>query len=327
MGKPIFRIEQIESLSKSDVGLDQVDNTSDANKPISTAAQTALDTKQPNLSSGTNIKSINGQSILGSGNLNVGGEAQLQELTADYTAVLADAGKVFYNTSSTDYTFTIPNNTNVAYGPNVAFTFIQFGTGKIKIDKESGVTADTNESVDQNVPFSVIKLSTDNWAYIGSSGSFVAYVINNNLYQAGDAADPVNETNTVDAGWTDQSGSDISFSSVANDTDGYVVRGIISSANAARAQYVVSLEAGVVYDYVIRGRASAASKIRIIDPQRTDGAEYAAINSQPYMTTSFATYNLTLSPTVTGTYNLWFDFNGETSGDWFEIDLISLTPQ
>lgn len=33
------------SLSKSDVGLSNVDNTSDANKPVSTAAQTALDAK------------------------------------------------------------------------------------------------------------------------------------------------------------------------------------------------------------------------------------------------------------------------------------------
>lgn len=35
------------SLTKSDVGLSNVDNTSDANKPISTATQTALDAKQP----------------------------------------------------------------------------------------------------------------------------------------------------------------------------------------------------------------------------------------------------------------------------------------
>lgn len=37
------------SLTKSDVGLANVDNTSDANKPISTATQTALDGKQASL--------------------------------------------------------------------------------------------------------------------------------------------------------------------------------------------------------------------------------------------------------------------------------------
>ena len=35
----------LPALTKSSVGLENVDNTSDANKPISTATQTALDTK------------------------------------------------------------------------------------------------------------------------------------------------------------------------------------------------------------------------------------------------------------------------------------------
>ncbi len=60
-------------LSKSDVGLSNVDNTSDANKPISTATQTALNAKQDTLVSGTNIKTVNGNSLLGSGDLTIGG--------------------------------------------------------------------------------------------------------------------------------------------------------------------------------------------------------------------------------------------------------------
>ena len=58
-------------LTKSDVGLGNVDNTSDLNKPISTATQTALNTKQTTLVSGTNIKTINSTSILGAGNIDV----------------------------------------------------------------------------------------------------------------------------------------------------------------------------------------------------------------------------------------------------------------
>lgn len=58
-------------LTKSDVGLGNVDNTSDANKPISTATQTALNAKQNTLVSGTNIKTINENSILGAGNVDV----------------------------------------------------------------------------------------------------------------------------------------------------------------------------------------------------------------------------------------------------------------
>lgn len=60
-------------LTKSDVGLSNVDNTSDANKPISTATQTALNGKQATLVSGTNIKTVNGSSLVGSGDLTVSG--------------------------------------------------------------------------------------------------------------------------------------------------------------------------------------------------------------------------------------------------------------
>lgn len=61
------------SVSKTDVGLSNVDNTSDANKPVSTATQTALDAKQDTLVSGTNIKTINSTSILGSGDITISG--------------------------------------------------------------------------------------------------------------------------------------------------------------------------------------------------------------------------------------------------------------
>ena len=56
-------------VDKSDVGLGNVDNTSDANKPISTATQTALNLKQNSLVSGTNIKTINSNTLLGSGDV------------------------------------------------------------------------------------------------------------------------------------------------------------------------------------------------------------------------------------------------------------------
>ena len=56
-------------VTKAQVGLGNVDNTTDIDKPISTATQAALDTKQATLVSGTNIKTINGTTILGSGNI------------------------------------------------------------------------------------------------------------------------------------------------------------------------------------------------------------------------------------------------------------------
>ena len=56
-------------VTKDQVGLGNADNTSDLDKPISTATQAALDTKQPNLVSGENIKTVNDISIVGSGDI------------------------------------------------------------------------------------------------------------------------------------------------------------------------------------------------------------------------------------------------------------------
>jgi hypothetical protein len=58
-----------QALNKSAVELGNVDNTSDANKPVSTATSTALSNKQDTLVSGTNIKTVNGGSLLGSGDV------------------------------------------------------------------------------------------------------------------------------------------------------------------------------------------------------------------------------------------------------------------
>ena len=54
---------------KTSLALNNVDNTSDANKPVSSATQSALNAKQDTLVSGTNIKTVNGTSVLGSGNI------------------------------------------------------------------------------------------------------------------------------------------------------------------------------------------------------------------------------------------------------------------
>lgn len=62
------------TIAKADIAdLTNVDNTTDLNKPISTATQTALNAKQVTLVSGTNIKSVNGQTLLGSGDLAISG--------------------------------------------------------------------------------------------------------------------------------------------------------------------------------------------------------------------------------------------------------------
>jgi hypothetical protein len=61
------------TVTKADVGLGNAENTSDANKPISTATALAIAAKQDTLVSTTNIKTINGNSLLGAGDLTITG--------------------------------------------------------------------------------------------------------------------------------------------------------------------------------------------------------------------------------------------------------------
>jgi hypothetical protein len=65
---------------KTALALNNVDNTSDADKPVSSATQTALDAKQATLVSGTNIKTINGTSVLGSGDITISGSGGVTTL-------------------------------------------------------------------------------------------------------------------------------------------------------------------------------------------------------------------------------------------------------
>lgn len=104
------------SVTKAQVGLGSVDNTSDANKPVSAATQTALDgkaatshthsianvtglqasldSKQATLVSGTNIKTINGTSLLGSGDIPVSGGGAVDSVNGQTGVVTLDADDI-----------------------------------------------------------------------------------------------------------------------------------------------------------------------------------------------------------------------------------------
>ena len=83
------------SVTKTQVGLGNVDNTSDANKPVSTATQTEIDTKQDTLVSATNIKTINSTSLLGSGDIVIsGGGGAVDSVNTQTGAVVLDADDI-----------------------------------------------------------------------------------------------------------------------------------------------------------------------------------------------------------------------------------------
>jgi hypothetical protein len=133
-------------LVKGDVGLGNVDNTSDANKPVSTAQQTALDTKTNKLIT-TNRQ------------------------TASYTLVAGDADKLVEMNVATANDLTIPLNSSVAFATGTQILLAQYGAGQTTIVPTSGVTVRSNGAkLKLNVQYSgatLIKIDTDEWYLFG----------------------------------------------------------------------------------------------------------------------------------------------------------------
>lgn len=97
--------------TKQSLGLGNVDNTSDLNKPISTATQTALNGKQATLVSGTNIKTINNESILGSGNISIPADTNYYHVAGTWSGLsytLTGQG------GASDIVITLPTGTSAS---------------------------------------------------------------------------------------------------------------------------------------------------------------------------------------------------------------------
>lgn len=103
--------------ARTNLGLGNVDNTSDLAKPVSTATQTALDGKQATLVSGTNIKTVNGSTLLGSGNIAV----SVTEASAAQAAARVATGVVISPANFSD-----ANIVNGVLVPTTAGTAIDF---------------------------------------------------------------------------------------------------------------------------------------------------------------------------------------------------------
>jgi hypothetical protein len=134
------------TLNKTAVGLGNVDNTSDANKPVSTATQTALDAKTNKL-------------------------VVTNRQTASYTLVLSDADKLVEMNVGSANNLTIPLNSSVAFSTGTQILLAQYGAGQTTIVATSGVTIRSNGAkLKLNAQYSgatLIKIDTNEWYLFG----------------------------------------------------------------------------------------------------------------------------------------------------------------
>jgi hypothetical protein len=134
------------TLNKAAVGLGNVDNTSDANKPVSTAQQTALDAKTNKL-------------------------VVANRQTASYTLVLSDADKLVEMNVGSANNLTVPLNSSVAFSTGTQILLAQYGAGQTTIVATSGVTIRSNGAkLKLNAQYSgatLVKIAENEWYLFG----------------------------------------------------------------------------------------------------------------------------------------------------------------
>lgn len=140
----------------------------------STNLMTSWTGKQDALVSGTNIKTINSTSLLGSGNIVIsgGGSSNLTILdkTDNYSIQTSDLGKIITMTATVSKTFTLPSVGSSDIG--LYFTIVKKGSGDLVIkasdsdtilDSSAGGTLSNTVSTDIYSAITLVLISETEW--------------------------------------------------------------------------------------------------------------------------------------------------------------------
>jgi hypothetical protein len=133
--------------TKASVGLGNADNTSDANKPVSTAQQAALDLKYDKT------------------------KTLVPTTGTAYTLQLSDASKFVTTSNAAPVTLTIPPNSAVAFPIGSVVEGANIGAGQLALLGGAGVSLNTPAGlkVDQWCTWGVLKLANDSWLVFGKT--------------------------------------------------------------------------------------------------------------------------------------------------------------
>jgi hypothetical protein len=158
------------------VGLGNVDNTTDAGKPVSTATQTALDLKAPIANptfTGTVTVGAPGVAFSDGTQTKEGvpSRTTIIQRTDSYTlAALTERDSLIEINKSSAATLTIPTNATVAWPIGTSIDILQTGTGQVTIAGAAGVTVNATPGLKLRTQWSsasLLKRGTDLWVVVG----------------------------------------------------------------------------------------------------------------------------------------------------------------
>jgi len=149
--------------------ISNIDNTSDINKPVSTAQQTALDLK---LDSSGHILTDENFTTTKSNKLDdLGRDIGIPISGVAYTVVLSDKGKYILCNNTIEQIITIPPNSSVSFDLGTEIEFEMNGTGTVTFNEGIGVTINSFENsysiAGRYGTASIKKVDNDIWTLIG----------------------------------------------------------------------------------------------------------------------------------------------------------------
>ena len=141
---------------------------------VGTGTSTTAWTTSPTVSGTMTAGTVTTTGTLTAG-VAVGQAVDLDRKTADYTLVLADAGKVIEINSGSSENVTIPPNSSVAFPTGTQIVVVRLGAGAVVIVEGAGVTTrsdgDKAKIKSQYSSCVLIKHETNEWYILGNLDS------------------------------------------------------------------------------------------------------------------------------------------------------------
>ena len=223
-----------------------------------------------------------------------------------------DEGKLFFNNTGTDYTYTIDTEASAGYGEDMAFTFTHEGVGVVRVVGEDGVTItpyefETNTA---HAAVSLVRRGANNWLVKGTS--FDEYIsANPNIFDNANPLGYASESNSIVNGINETHANLTLSAESSNVSDGtYALRITATGPGSFQVLRPAGLEVGESYNISLDISYNGASEA-IQFYTATDEEVNAVSVLVDDLTGTYKTYTLTgvtctsLADSLSGAFRIY----------------------